>query len=107
MDDDKKTIKVRFYPTKKLITNSDLTTELTNSVNGVLLDSSDSNLFIVGFNDSLTIKQSGNISSTKTNPIILQPMNEKVTIIVDDSVDIEKQVMKIEPENEKNCFSYN
>ena len=99
--DDEKQVKVRFYPTTELTSNSDLTTELSNSHNGALLDITDSDLFIVGFNESLTIKQNGDISLTKSNPIVLQPMNEKVTIIVDDSVDIGNQQMRIESENDK------
>lgn len=93
-------IKVRFIHTTELTRNSDLATELSNSNGGALLDNSDSDLFTVGVNENLTIKQNGNISSD-TNKIVIQPMSEKLTLFIDDSVDLEKQKVQIETEDEK------
>lgn len=93
-------IKVRFINTTELTRNSDLTTELSNSNGGALLDNTDSDLFTVGVNENLTIKQNGNISSD-TNKIVIQPMSEKLTLFIDDSVDLEKQKVQIETEDEK------
>lgn len=38
--------------------------------------------------------------------ITIQPMSEKVEIHIDDSVDIKKQIVKIETESEKKCFCF-
>lgn len=92
--------KLRFTTTTELINNEDSTTELANSIGGVLLENFDSDLFVVGFDKNLTIKQKGNISSN-TNKITIQPMSDEVTIFIDDSVDIEKQKIRIEPDGEK------
>lgn len=61
---------------------------------GALLDNSDSDLFVVEFDEKITIKQEGNVTGF-LNPISIQPMNDKAMIIIDDSFDIEIQKLKI------------
>lgn len=56
---------------------------------------------LIGFNESLSIKQEGDVPDNLTE-ITIQPMSEKVEIHIDDSVDIKKQKVKIETESEKN-----
>ena len=79
-----------------MIIKADSTTKLSSPKGGALIDNSDSDLFIVGFESSLTIKQKENIKQ-----ITIQPMTEDVTIFIDESVDIEKQKIKIQTEEEK------
>ena len=75
------------------ILSSENLTELSGSNGGASFDNKDSDLFVVGIDEYLTIKQEGNVS---LNSFTIQPMSEKVTINVDDSVEIEKQKLKIE-----------
>lgn len=82
------------------ILSSENSTELFGEEGGTALDNEDSDLFIVGFDENITIKQEGNVSAN-TKPITIQPMSDKATIIIDDSVDIEKQKLKIESENDQ------
>lgn len=94
--------KLRFLSTLEITNKADLTTKLAGSQGGALVDNKDSDIFIVGFNDTLYIKQEGEITeNTNYNIITIQPMSEKASIFIDDSVDINKQKLKIEPENEK------
>lgn len=92
--------KLRILSATEITSKSDLT-ELSGSVGGALLDNSDSDLFVVGFDESLTIKQEGEIKANN-NPITIQPKNDKATIIIDDSVDIYKQKVRIESNEGKN-----
>ena len=91
--------KVRFLSTTELTRKADSTTELGCSKGGALLDNSDSDLFIVGVDDILTIKQEGNVSDD-VSAITIQPLNDKMTLVIDDSFDIEKQKLKIETNDE-------
>lgn len=100
MLDDERQNRLRFLSTTELTSRSDLTTELGGSQGGVLLNSSDSDLFVVGFDKNLTIKQEGEAGPI-SNSITIQPLSDEVTIIVDESVDIEKQKIKIETKDEK------
>lgn len=92
--------KVRFINTTNLTNYADLTTELGSSFGGATLDNADSDLFVIGFDENLTIKQEGDFQSD-LQPITIQPMSDDVTVIIDDSVDIGKQKIKIETEAEK------
>lgn len=68
--------------------------DLSNLFGGVSLNSSYSDLFVVGFDDTLTIKQEDSISHN-LNGIVIQPSNDKVTINIDQSVDLEKRKLKL------------
>lgn len=93
-------VKLRFLSTNELVGKAESEIDLSNSFGGVSLNSSDSDLFVVGFDDTLTIKQEDSISHN-LNGIVIQPSNDKVTINIDESVDLEKQKLKIETENNK------
>lgn len=98
--DENKQNRIRFISTTELTSRSDLSIQLGGFQGGALLNSSDSDLFVVGFDKNLTIKQEGE-AAPNSNSITLQPLDEKVTIFVDKSVNIEKQKIKIEIKDEK------
>ena len=85
----------------EITTCSNSTTTLSSSTGGTSISNSDSDLFVLGFGENLTIKQEGNVSPDST-AITLQPLKEEVTIIIDDSVDIQKQKINIESDDDKN-----
>ena len=85
----------------EITTCSNSTTSLSSSTGGTSISNSDSDLFVLGFGENLTIKQEGNVSPDST-VITVQPIKEEVTIIIDDSVDIQKQKINIESDDDKN-----
>lgn len=91
--------KVRILSTTVLTNKADSIMNLDGSKGGVILSNDDSDSFIVGFDDQLTIKQEGNIES-QLKPIVLQPQNEKAVIVIDNNVKIENQKIKIQTEKE-------
>lgn len=80
--------------------NTENSTELYGEEGGTSLDNDDSDLFVICFNESIKIKQEGNLSKN-LKPLTIQPTNNQATIIIDDSVEIEKQKLKIESENDE------
>ena len=92
--------KLRFLSTTELLSKQDSTMELAGSEGGAKLETSDSDLFIVGFYENLTLKQEGK-ASANMSMITIQPLCERGTVYVDDSFDIGKQKVKIEIEEDK------
>ena len=96
--EDEKQIKLRFLSTNELTSKSDSTINISNSFGRASLKSSDSDLFVVGFDDMITIKQEGEINND-LNKIVILTFNDEAIINIDESVDLNKQKMKIETDN--------
>ncbi|KAK8898495.1 hypothetical protein M9Y10_000784 [Tritrichomonas musculus] len=94
--------KLRFVSTTELNCKSDETIELAGSTGGAYFDNEDSNLVIVGFNDTIVLKQEN--SATPKSNITLQPLSENVTIDISELVDLENQKFIIENEEEKDIL---
>lgn len=76
--------------------------ELSGTVGEALFDSSDFDSIVIDVNDTFYIKQEGNISTNESSPELrLEATSESVTINISDTVDIEKQKLKIESSQNK------
>lgn len=93
-------LKILSNSSAEITTCSNSTTSLSSLAGGASISNSDSDLFVFGFGENLTIKQEGDVPSEST-AITIQPLNEEVTIIIDDSVDIQKQKLSIESDDDK------